>query len=262
MKDLLKLVLRSQTVLGLIPLLVLVISDFGIFGFQQLSNTDDRDVFNCIPRWNATTEQRCYDKYTSGLGLKFYIMFLLDGFLFPVWILDMVKKTRYLQKIKHNRLTQREESVNLPFNWSPDKFRRMQLKFLGVQLFAVGLATIEFCFEYFIRSKYDFSSPGVYKCSLYSTDPTPVPLNQTFSCYDQHYKKKADFNIAIVVIKLFIMVLYVINFIYIVKTLANRLLDKLLGDFVEEDGDINLQGETQSICTSRYLFPFFFFLPI
>ena len=247
MKDLLKLVLRSETVLGLIPFLVLVISDFGIFGFQQLSNADDRDVFNCVPRVNASTEQHCYDFYTSDLVLKFYIMFLLDGLLFLLWIVSMVQNTRYLQRIKHNRLTQREEShqsVNSPLNWSPDQFRRKKLTMLGVQLFNVGVTTILFCFQYFIESKYDFSSSGVYKCSLYSTDPTPVPLNQTISCYDQHYKKKADFNIAIVVIKLFIMVLYVINFIYIVKTLANKLLDKLLGDFVEEDGNIDLQGET------------------
>jgi len=42
MKDLLKLILRSGTVLGLIPYLALVISDFAIFGFQQSIDADER----------------------------------------------------------------------------------------------------------------------------------------------------------------------------------------------------------------------------
>lgn len=98
----------------------------------------------------------------------------------------------------------------------------------------------------------------MYKCSLYSTDPTPVRFNQTFSCYDQHYEGKADFNIATVVIKLLVVVLYMINFIYVVKTEANKLLDKLLGDFVEAGGSINLQGETINLhCYNFYVFFFF-----
>ena len=232
--DLLKLVLRSQTVLGLIPFVALVISDFAIFGIQQSINADDREVFNCVPILNDSTEERCYHNYTSHLGLKFYVLYVVDGFLVALWITIMVQSTRYLWKIKQNWLIQNEEteqSVNLnsPLNWTPDKFRRWQLKALGWQLSFVGVATIYFCiFYYFIESKLYFSSPAVYKCSLYSTDPTPVPFNLTFSCFDQHYKERADFNIVTVVIKLFGMVLYLINFIYIVKTLANELLDKLL----------------------------------
>ena len=234
MKDLLKLVLRSQTVLGLIPFAVLVVSDFAIFGFQQSIKADDREVFNCVPRLNVSDEERCYHNYTSVMGVKLYIFFLVDGGLFVLWITTMVKNTRFLWKIKQNGLTQNEEteeSVNLnsPLNWTPEKFRSLQLKALGCQLFSVGLITILFCFLYFIESKFHYSSPGVYKCELYSTDPTPVQFNQTFSCFDQHYKERADFDIATVAIKLFIMVLYLINFIYIAKlTLASELLDKLL----------------------------------
>jgi len=256
MKDLLKLILRSEIVLGLIPYLALVISDFAIFGFQQSINADDREVFSCVPRWNVSTEQRCYDNFTLDLGVKFYVMFTLNGFFFPVRIITMIQNTRYLWKFKHNRMIQNEESqqsVNSPLNWSPDKFRRKRLLSLGVQLFCVGLSTIYFCFQYnFIESKYEFSSPLVYKCSLYSTDPTPVRFNQTFSCYDQHYEGKADFNIATVVIKLFVMVLYMINFIYVVKTEANKLLDKLLGDFVEAGGSINLQEMPSSTRSGGY----------
>lgn len=246
MKDLLKLILRSQTVLGFIPFLVLSISDFAIFGFQQSFN--DRDVFNCVPRLNASTEL-CYDEYTSEQGLKFYAMFIEDGFLFVIWIYQMVQSTRYLWKTKRNRLIQNEESqqsVNSPLNWSPDKFRREQLKCLGVLLFCVGIATTGFCYLYFVESKYAFSSAGptVYKCSL-APATTPVTFNQTFSCYDQLYKEKTNFNIATAVIRLIIILLYLINFIYIVKALPNELLVKLLGDVVEEDGsNINLQGET------------------
>jgi len=245
MKDLLKLVLRSEIVFGLIPRLALVISDFAIFGFQRSINADDREVFSCVPRWNVSTEQRCYDNFTSDLGAKFYLMFMMDGILFPFWIITMVGNTRYLWKIKHNRMIQNKESqqsVNSPLNLSPDKFRRYKLLTLGVHLFAVGLSTIYFYrFQYNFAESYDLSSPLVYNCSLYSTDPPPVRFNQTFSCYDQHHKGKTHFNIATVVIKLFVMVLYVINFIYIVKTQANKLLDKLLGDFMEEGGSINLQ---------------------
>lgn len=248
MKDLLKRILRSQTVLGFIPFLVFSISDFAIFGFQQ-SSYNDRDVFNCVPRLNASTEL-CYDKYTSERGLKFYFLFMPDGFLFVIWIYHMVQSTRYLWKTKRNRLIQNEDSqqsVNSPLNWSPDKFWRMQLMCLGLHLVCVGIATTGFCYLYFIESKYAFSSPTVYKCSL-ATDTTPVTFNQTFSCYDQLYKEKANFNIATVVIRLIIIVLYLINFIYIVKAQPNELLDKLLGDVVEEGGsNINLQGETTNL---------------
>lgn len=245
MKGLLKLVLRSQTVLGLIPLLVLVMSDFAIFGFQQ--SNDDREAFHCV-RLNVSTEQRCYDNYTSEQGLKFYVMFMLDGFVFVFWIFVMVKSTLVLRTIKHNRLIQNDESqqsVNSRLNWPPDKFRIRQLSALGCQLFCVGITTIWFCFQYFIDSKFKFSFPGMYNCSM-ATDTIPVRFNQTFSCHDQHYKEKANFNIATVVIRLFIMILCTVNFIYIVKTLANKLLDKLLGDVMEESGS-NLQGENNSL---------------
>ena len=72
------------------------------------------------------------------------------------------------------------------------------------------------------------------------------------------YKEKANFNIATVVIRLIIIVLYLINFIYIVKAQPNELLNKLLGDVVEDGGsNINLQGETMNlhnICRSKVVF--------
>ena len=165
MKDLLKLVLRSQTVFGFIHFLVILLSDFAIFGFQQSNN--DRDVFNCVPILNASTEL-CYDKYTSEQGLKFYAMVMSDVFLFVIWIYHMVQSTRYLWKTKRNRLIQNEESpqsVNSPLNWSPDKFRRKLLMCLFLHLFCVGIGTTGFCCLYFIESKYAFSSPTVYKCT-------------------------------------------------------------------------------------------------
>lgn len=247
MKDLLTLVLRSETVVGLIPFLGLVFSDLAIFGFlQSIFNGGDRELFNCVPRWNGSTEQRCYDNYTLDLGLKFYLIFVIDGGLFFLWIFTMVQNTRNLWKIKHNRMIWNEDQVAgiaLSEFTTQCKFKKRQLLKMGGFHLCTGIATIDFCFFYNFIQPLQFSSPHVYNCSLYSADRTPVLVNQTFSCFDQHYKEKADFNTATVAIKSFVMVLNLINFIYIVKIQPNELVDMLLGDFVEEDGRVSQQGD-------------------
>ena len=72
----------------------------------------------------------------------------------------------------------------------------------------------------------------MFKCSL-TTNTIPTPFNQTETdlyCHDQHYKEKSDLNIAIIVIKAFVMILCIIELIQIKALTPEELLKKLLKD--------------------------------
>ena len=86
--------------------------------------------------------------------------------------------------------------------------------------------------------------PKTYKCSVAAVT-TPIPLNQTetdLHCHDQNYREKSISNIAIIVVKVFIMILCIIEFIQVVFTPADKLPGKLLG-LVFEDDESPLEGE-------------------
>lgn len=124
MKEFLKLFLRSQTVLGLVPFLLLVISDCLMIGFGK--SIYEREAFSCDPSLNASTEQVCYDDYSSEQFLKFYLLMLFDGTFCLVWIFFMVKTTFVLRQIKRSRRIQNsasEQPTNQRFSWPPGKFR-------------------------------------------------------------------------------------------------------------------------------------------
>jgi len=255
MKEFLKLFFRAQTVLGLIPFLVLVISDCVFIGLGQ--STYDRKAFICDPRLNASSEQSCYDDYSSGQFSKFYIVLMLDGMFCFAWIFIIVKTTLVLWHIKCGRQTRNNESgqpINPRLNWSPAEFMETSCCGLCVFLTHVSLVIILLSYLYVLDS--GFTSASMYKCSLRATvDTTSILINQTktdFYCYDQNFKKQINFNIATAVIKFVIWILCLISFIYVLKTPEDKLMDKLLGD-VAEDRERILQGKTNNLRKSHVI---------
>lgn len=244
MKEFLKLFLRAQTVLGFIPFLVLVISDCVIIGFGQ--STHAREAFSCDPRLNASTEQRCYDHYSSGQFLKFYLVMMFDGMFCVVWIIVIVKTTLVLRYIKRRRQTRNNESeppINPRLNWSPTEF--MEKSCCGLCCFLTHVSVVIILLSYLYVTDSGFTASSMYKCSLQVTDTTSIPTNQTktdFYCYDQNFKEQVNFNIATAVIKFIIWILCMISFIYVLKTPDDKLMDTLLGD-VAEERESNLQRE-------------------
>ena len=251
-KEFLKLFFRAQTVLGLIPFLVLVISDCILIGFGQ--STHDRKAFSCDPRLNASTEQSCYDDYSSGHFLKFYLVLMFDGMFCFIWILIIVKTTLVLWHIKRRRQTRNNESgqpINRRMNGSPAKF--MEKSCCGLFYFLAHISLMIILLSYLYITDAGFTTSSIYKCSLQVTDTTSIPTNQTktdFYCTDQNLREQVNFNIATTVIKFIIWILCMISFIYVLKTPKDKLMDKLLGD-VAEDGERNLQGKTNNLRKSH-----------
>lgn len=258
MKEFLKLFLRAQTVLGFIPFLVLVISDCVIIGFGQ--STHAREAFSCDPRLNASTEQRCYDHYSSGQFLKFYLVMMFDGMFCVLWIIVIVKTTLVLRYIKRRRQTRNNESeqpINPRLNWSPTKF--MEKSCCGLCYFLTHVSLVIILLSYLYVTDSGFTASSMYKCSLQVTDTTSIPTKQTktdFYCYDQNFKEQVNFNIATAVIKFIIWILCMISFIYVLKTPDDKLMDTLLGD-VAEERESNLQrGKTNNLRKSHTLYSY------
>ena len=258
MKEFLKLFLRSQTVLGLVPFLLLVISDCVMIGFGKSSYK--REAFSCDPSLNASTEQGCYDDYSSEQFLKFYLLMLFDGTFCFVWILFMVKTTYVLWQIKRRRRIQNnssEQPSNQRLSWPPGKFREKSCCGLCYFLINVSVVIILLSYLYIIDS--GFSASWMYKCSLQVADTTSIQTNRTktdFYCQDQNFKEHVNFNIATSVIKFIIWILCMISFIYVLKTPKDILMDTLLGD-VAEERERNLQGKTNNLLKSHTLHSFF-----
>ena len=69
MDNLSQLALRTQTIFGGIHFIFLLISWPFVIGFLKDYHDKDRLTFNCIPKPNDFTRQRCYDNYTSAMSL-------------------------------------------------------------------------------------------------------------------------------------------------------------------------------------------------
>ena len=247
MEEFIQLFLRAQTVLGLIPFLVLVISDCVMTGVQHSSYK--REAFSCDPRLNASSQQRCYDYYTIRQFFNLRIMLILDVSFCCVWIFSIVKTTLALRQIKRSREIQNNESgepINPRLKWSPAEFMERTRCGMCVFVTHVSLVLILLCFLYAINS--GFGTSSMFKCSLV-TNTTSFPLSQIetdFYCYDENFKEHVNFNIATTVIKFVIWILCMISFVYVLKTPEDKLMDTLLGD-VAEERESNQQGETKEI---------------
>ena len=194
-----KLGLRSQTLLGGIQLILVAI--FGIILIAFLKSTYDREAFTCVPETNSITNQLCYDEYSSAMNQWFtplYFVALAYAVLVVLSISFMLYGALTLRQIKHDRQKK------------PAYFRRVYLLHVCCRLIFIPVMIGIFC------GTQTLIVPKTYKCSV-ATVATPIPFNHTetdLHCHDQHYREKSISNIAIIVIKVFIMILAMHDRIY------------------------------------------------
>ena len=240
-ESLIKLGLRSQTLLGGIQLILVV--SFGITLIAFLISTYNNEGFTCEPETNSITKQLCYDEYISALSRWFtplYFVALVYVVLVVLSISFMLYGAFTLRQINRDRQNKNNQSKK------PEIFRRVYLLHVCCRLIFIGVMIGIFC------GNQTLSVPQTYKCLL-AADTTPTPFNQTepdLHCHDQHYREKSISNIAIIAIKVFIMILCIIEFIQVTLTLPTELLTKLLGDIFEDDVESNQPlGENENFQT-------------
>ena len=223
--SIIKLGLRSRTLPGGIELFLVVF--FGISFIAFLKNTYNRDSFTCEPETSSIIKQLCYDEYSSAMNQWFtpmYFVVLAYLVLFVLSISFMLYGAFTLRELKRD------------YQKKPDCFRRVYLLHVCCRLILILVMIGIFC------GNQTLIVPKTYHCSAVTT---PIPLNQTetdLHCHDQDYREKSISNIAIIVIKVFIMILCTIEFIQVILTPAEKLPEKLLG-LVFEDDENPLEGE-------------------
>ena len=237
-ESLIRLGLRSQTVLGGIQLILITI--FGITLIAFLKSTYNRETFTCEPETNSITKQLCYDEYSSAMNQWFtplYFVVLAYVVLVVLSISFMLYGAFTLRQIERDRKDDNNRSTKA------DSFKRAYLLHVCCRLiFIVAMIGI-FC------GNQTLIVPKTYKCSVAAV-ATPIPLNQTetdLHCHDQHYREKSISNIAVIAIEVFIMILCIIEFIQ-VKRLAppKTLLVKLLGEIFDTENKNLLVGEHEN----------------
>ena len=238
MDNLSQLALRTQTIFGGIHFIFLLISWPFVIGFLKDYHDKDRLTFNCIPKPNDFTRQRCYDNYTSAMSLVPLHLTPLDfagiayGGLGIVWVPFILMGATILRRIQRERGEQRKRKHSKTFVLTFIAQVCIQLVFLGVM---IGL----FC----TYQRLHF--PAEYKC--HQTNITLTSLK----CNDLRYKEKSKLNIAIIGIMAFSIVLCLLTLIHLAVT-RKAFLEQLLGDIFErEDGNaagLNLVGELRARC--------------
>ena len=245
MDNLSQLALRTQTIFGGIHFMFFLISWPFVIGFLKDYHDKDRLTFNCIPKPEDFTRQRCYDNYTSAMSLLPLHLTPLDfagiayGGLGIVWVSFILMGAMILRRIQRERSEQRNRKHSKMFVRTFIAHVCIQLAFLGVMM---GL----FC----TYQRLHF--PAEYKC--HQTNIMLTPRNQrpvNIKCNDLRYKEKSKLNIAIIGIMAFSTVCCLLTLIHLAVT-RKAFLEQLLGDIFErEDGNaagLNLVGELRARC--------------
>ena len=245
MDNLSQLALRTQTIFGGIHFIFFLISWPFVIGFLKDYHDKDRLTFNCIPKPDDFTRQRCYDNYTSAMSLLPLHLTPLDfagiayGGLGIAWVPFILMGATILRRIQRERGEQRKRKHSKTFVLTFIAHVCIQLVFLGVMM---GL----FC----TYQRLHF--PAEYKC--HQTNTTLTSLNQrpvNIKCNDLRYKEKSKLNRAIIGIMAFSIVFCLLTLIHLAVT-RKAFLEQLLGDIFErEDGNaagLNLVGELRARC--------------
>ena len=220
--SIIKLGFRSRTLPGAIELFLVVF--FGIPFIAFLKSTYNRDSFTCEPETSPISKQLCYDEYSSTMNQWFtplYFVVLAYIVLFVLSISFMLYGALTLRKLKRDQQKKR------------DYFRRVYLLHVCCRLIFILVMIGIFC------GNQTLIVPKTYKCSVAAVT-TPIPFSQAetdLHCHDQHYRDKSISNIGIIVIKVFIMILCIIEFFQVILTPAEELPKKLLGRVFEDDED-------------------------
>ena len=209
-----------------------------VIGFLKDYHDKDRLTFNCIPKPEDFTRQRCYDNYTSAMSLVPLHLTPLDfaciayGGLGIVWVSFILMGAMILRRIQRERGEQRKRKHS-------KTFVRTFIAHVCIQLVFLGVMMALFC----TYQRLHF--PAEYKC--HQTNITLTSLK----CNDLRYKEKSKLNIAIIGIMAFSIVLCLLTLIHLAVT-RKAFLEQLLGDIFEpEDGNaagLNLVGELRARC--------------
>ena len=238
MDNLSQLALRTQTIFGGIHFMFFLFSWPFVIGFLKEYHDKDRLTFNCIPKPDDFTRQRCYDNYTSAMSLRPLHLTPLDfaciayGGLGIVWVSFILMGNMILRRIQRERGEQRKRKHS-------KTFVRTFIAHVCIQLVFLGVMMALFC----TYQRLHF--PVEYKC--HQTNITLTSLK----CNDLRYKEKSKLNIAIIGIMAFSIVLCLLTLIHLAVT-RKAFLEQLLGDiFKTEDGNaagLNLVGELRARC--------------
>ena len=245
MDNLSQLALRTQTIFGGIHFIFFLISWPFVIGFLKDYHDKDRLTFNCIPKPDDFTRQRCYDNYTSAMSLLPLHLTPLDfactayGGLGMIWVSFILMGAVILRWIQRERGEQGKRKHSKTFVLTFIAHVCVQLVFLGVMM---GL----FC------TYQGLHFPAEYKC--HQTNMMLTSLNQrpvNFTCNDLLYNEKSNLNIAIIGIMAFSTVCCLLALIHLVvkrKAFVEQLLRNI---FETEDGNaagLNLVGESRARC--------------
>ena len=246
MDHLSKLALRTQTIFGGFHFFFWLFSWPFVIGFLKDYHDKDRLTFNCIPKPDDFTRQRCYDNYTSAMSLLPLHLTPLDfagiafGGLGMVWVSFILMGATILRRIQRERGEQRKRKLSKTFVQTFIVHVCIQLVFLGVMM---GL------FSSYQRLHF----PAEYKC--HQTNTTLTSLNQrpvNIKCNDLRYKEKSKLNSAIIGIMAFSIVFCLLTLIHLAVT-RKAFLEQLLGDIFETDdrkepGLNSVEGELRARC--------------
>ena len=234
MDNLFKVALRSQTIFSGFLFVVSVTSWPVVIDLLRDYHGKDRFNFNCVPKPNDFTRQRCYDNYTSAtspLLTPLDFAGITYGVSASVWLFFTLMGAAILRKFHQEE--NRKKIVEKQFYCVFICHICIQCAILTVMM---GL----FCHYQTL------TFPAEYLCSLRNTTLslfTQVAVNIT--CNDLRYKEKSKVNIAIIVVMAVSLLLCLLTIIHVRKTKEN-LLQLLLGNVDEDHGskseEIRLEG--------------------
>ena len=223
--------------------MIFLVSWAAVIGVLKDYHDKDRLTFNCIPKPEDFTRQRCYDNYTSAMSLSPLNLTPLDfagiayGGLWIVWVSFILMGVMILRRIQRERGEQRKRKHSKTFVLTFIAHVCIQLVFCGVMM---GL----FC------TYQPLHFPAEYKC--HHPNITLTSLNQrpvNITCNDLRYKEKSNLNFVIIGIMASSIVLCLLTLIHLAVT-RKAFLEQLLGDIFEREDEnaagLNLVGELRA----------------
>ena len=245
MDNLFQLAVRSQTIFDVIHSVPVAFAWPFVIGLLRDNHDKNKLTFNCTPKPDDFTRQRCYDNYTSAMSLPPLhltpLRFAGIAYcgLWIVWLSFMLMRTMILRRIQRERSEQRKRKHSKTFVLT-------YITYLCIQLVLHGVMMGLFC----TYQRLHF--PAKYKCP--QTNMALTSLNQrpvNITCNDLRYKEKSKLNIVIFGIVAYSIVLCLLALIHLVVK-RKAFVEQLLGDiFQREDGNaagLNLVGESRARC--------------
>ena len=236
MDNLVKVALRSQTIFSGFLFVVSVISWPVVIDLLRDYHGKDRFNFNCVPKPNDFTRQRCYDNYTSAtspLLTPLDFAGITYGVSASVWLFFTLMGAAILRRFHQETDRKEKEKVE-------KHFYRVFICHICIQCAILTVMMGLFCHYQTL------TFPAEYMCSLTNTTLssfTQVAVNIT--CNDLRYKEKSKVNIAIIVVMAVSLLLCLLTIIHVAKTKEN-LIRLLLGNVDEDHGrnveELSLEG--------------------